>query len=301
LLYLLWLLPLTGFSQLGDWEHRTPIQFNNTGQAAFTSGAYLFEFDTQTPIGQSKMVFDGRDIRIADSCGQNILPHWVEGDLNTDSTRIWVRLPALGPGDSLDLFLYHGFPAAPQGASFSHTFPNALISQGNNLALQGLQQYDWFELEAGDTLFMAPNSVLEIRAGRVHLDGIVMGDGGGAPASVALSQDGNGDGPGLTSFNAGAGGGGYGNLGGDGGYDFADTPGAGGNAYGTRIGMDLHVGSSGASSPSRLGGSGGGAIRIQAQAIDVNGAILCRGLSGQQPGSTQGGEVAVASCCRAVF
>lgn len=289
LFHLLWLLPLSGFSQLGDWDYRTPVQLDNGGQPAYTAGAYLIKFDTQTPISLGRMAADGRDIRFADSCGQNSLPYWIESDINTDSTLIWVRIPVLNSGATMDFYLYHGFSSANPGSAFNITFPNALISQGNNLTLQGLQTYDWFALEAGDTLFLVADSLLDIQASRVLINGIVMGDGAGSPPPTALSQNGMGNGPGQTSFNAGAGGAGYGNNGGTGGYDFADTPGVGGNAYGTRIGLDLHTGSSGASSSLRQGGAGGGAIRAKALDIEIGGVVYCRGAAAQQPGGTQGG------------
>ncbi len=275
-------------AQLGEWSHRMPILIDNSSGPVFAAGAYRITVDTQTPIGQGLMAPDGRDIRIADSCGTVSIPFWIEKALNTDSTVIWLRLPALLIGDSLQLFLYHGQPTAATRSNFNSTFPNAYQSQGSNDTLSGILTYDWFEIEAGDTLFLNSGAVLNLRAAKVIFDGTVMGDGAGYAAPSALSQPGNGPGAGQTSFNAGAGGGGYGGAGGLGGYDFADSPGAGGAAYGTRTGVDLALGSSGASSPIRMGGAGGGAIIAKGLEIEVGGSVFCRGKAAQQPGGAQG-------------
>ena len=266
-----------------------PILIDNGSSPAFVSGAYLLRIDTQTPIGQGLMAADGRDIRIADSCGTLAYPFWVEGDLNTDSTEIWVRIPTLLSGDSLELFLYHGNPAASNASNFNTTFPNAYQTGGSNDTLTGVLAFDWFEVTGGDTLFIDPGAVLNVRASKILVEGVIMGDGAGYAAPSGFDMAGNGPGAGQPSFNAGSGGGGYGGAGGMGGYDLADSPGAGGNSYGTRIGVDLDMGSSGASSPIRMGGAGGGALIAKAQTIQIGGGVFCRGMDAQQPGGNLGG------------
>lgn len=275
-------------AQLGDWSHRMPILIDNSAGPVFVSGAYRITVDTQTPISQGLMEADGRDIRFADSCGTDAFPFWIEEGINTDSTVVWLRLPTLLSGDSLEIFMYHGHPTAGSISDFNTTFPNTYRTQGNNDTLSGILSYDWFEVEVGDTLFLDPGAILNLRASKVLFDGILMGDGAGHPAPTGLDMPGNGPGAGQPSFNAGSGGGGYGGDGGLGGYDFADSPGAGGNGYGTRIGVDLHMGSSGASSPIRMGGAGGGALIAKGLEIDISGAVYCRGEDAQQPGGTQG-------------
>lgn len=275
-------------AQLGNWSHRIPILIDNSSGPTFAAGAYRIAVNTQAPIALGIMEADGRDIRIADSCGAEAIPFWIEDHINTDSTVIWLRLPGILTGDSLDVFLYHGNPNASSNSNFNSTFPNVYRTQGNNDTLSGLHVYDWFEVEVGDTLFLDPGLVLNLKAAKVLIDGIVMGDGAGYSPPAGLNMPGNGPGGGQPSFNAGSGGGGYGGSGGLGGYDFADSPGAGGSAYGTRTGVDLDIGSSGASSPIRMGGAGGGAITANGFDIVVGGAVYCRGDDAQQPGGAQG-------------
>lgn len=263
-----------------------PIQFLEEGGQNLGGYPVLLIVDTQTPIAAGQMEADGRDIRFADSCGAQLLPHWIESNLNTDSTRIWVRIPGLSASDSINYFLYHGLPTATSTASFNSVFNSSFTSQGNQ-NISGPQNFDWFEVRAGDTLFIQAGMPLTVFARRVRIDGVVMGNGMGH-AGPGLGQAGNGPGAGATSFNAGAGGGGYGGAGGTGGYDFADTPGTGGGSYGTAIGPDVDMGSSGGSSDNRFGGAGGGSFAAYAEAVDITGGVWCNGMDGEQSAATKG-------------
>lgn len=286
-LLLLQMLHAPGTAQLGAWSHRIPVVAVEEAGTNRANYPILFFVDTQSLISNQLLEADGRDLRFSDSCGVLPFPYFIESDLNTDSTRIWVRIPGVNALDSLHFFLYHGNPTANPGSDLSTTFPNALVSQGN-VTLSGTNNFDWFELESADTLFLGGNAKVTVEARNIILDGVVMGNGRGA-AQPILGQSGNGMGAGTTSVNAGAGGGAYGGKGGNGGYDFADTPGAGGMAYGTKDGLDLDVGSSGGSSPVRLGGAGGGALDLRAESIRLQGPLMCNGEAGQQPGTNQGG------------
>lgn len=277
--------PLQG--QLGEWGFRTPVRIYE--EAGANLGAYpvLLFVNTQSRIQNGQMEADGRDLRFADSCGIEIFPHYIESGLNTDSTRIWVRISGLAPNDSLDFYCFHGNSQANSSSNLNAVFPNAFQSQGN-FTLSTPQQLDWFELQAGDTLFLGGNTKALIQARNIILDGVVMGDGRGAAAPSGLAMSGNGMGAGGTAANAGSGGGGYGGEGGSGGYDFADTPGAGGASYGTAGGTDLEIGSSGASSPFLMGGAGGGAIDLRAEAIRIGGNVHCDGFAAQQASANLG-------------
>ena len=273
-------------AQLGDWSHRMPLQLRNENPSALGGYPVLLHIDTQTPIAAGQMAPDGRDIRFGDSCGGSQRPYWIESGINTDSTRIWVRIAGLPGSDSSLLYLFHGNPQVASAASFSAVFPLAFISQGSQ-TLSGPLVHDWFELQAGDTIYAGPGAPLTIFARNVRIDGVLMGDGSGHVAPP-LGQPGNGPGAGGWSPNAGAGGAGYAGTGGTGGYDLGDTPGAGGPAYGTAFGPDIDMGSSGGSSSSRQGGAGGGEFAVYAESIRLSGKVLCDGDDAQQPGSQQG-------------
>lgn len=274
--------------QLGGWGFRQPIQLNEQLGQGVSLFPVLLSLDTESLIQGGFLAPDGRDLRFADACGQEVFPHWVEASFNTDTTLVWVRVPSIPANDSLQIFLYCGQALATDVGSFASVFPNSMISGGSNLNLSGTTSVDWFELESGDTLFLSGGQSLEVDARMVRIAGTVIGNGAGHP-SPPLGAAGQGLGGGATSANAGSGGGGHGGTGGLGGYDFGDSPGAGGMTIGTPYGLDWEMGASGGSAALRLGGAGGGALRLAGEVVEVSGDILCEGLEAQQPGAAQGG------------
>jgi hypothetical protein len=55
---------------------------------------------------------DGSDIRFASDCGTTTLNYYLEGYINTDSTKIWVQISSIPANDSVKIYLYFGNPAA---------------------------------------------------------------------------------------------------------------------------------------------------------------------------------------------
>ncbi len=100
------------------------------------------------------------------------------------------------------------------------------------------------------------------------------------------------DGPSEVFTSLGGGGGGYGGLGGKGGKVFAEVA-DGGMPYGDPVSKDIRMGSAGGSARSGpgVGGAGGGAITIIANAIAVSGTIRASGVVGADgtPGGGGGG------------
>lgn len=276
------------FAQLTAWEYQKPYTAHENAGMTLIDYQLRLQVNTQALIGASQMNSNGDDIRFADACGTMVYPHWVEKDLNTDSTIIWVMVDSIGALDSMTVYMFYGNPAASNNSSFSATFPNGIITAGD-ITLSGAQNLGYLKVNAGDTLFLGTNTVLDITARYVEVNGVIWGKGKGY-VSPGGSQAGSGPGGGGTSTNSGSGGGSYGGIGGLGGYDSGDTPGNGGPVYGTSNQIsDIDKGSSGGSSSVSLGGSGGGGISVNAEWVILTGTVNMDGDGGQLPGGGQCG------------
>lgn len=92
-----------------QFKYENPIWVKNNTASALSNVQVLVKFNTQMPISSGWMLANGGDIRFTSTCnGSTFLGHWVEGYLNTDSTKIWVNVPAIGASDSTQIFIYYG-------------------------------------------------------------------------------------------------------------------------------------------------------------------------------------------------
>jgi len=96
-------IPIIGIK---DWAWRRTITIFNSDTVK-TNYQIRIVVDTQTPISQNKMRSDGGDIRFSDSDGETILPHWIESDLNTPNTAIWIKVPNIPIGTKY-IYMYYG-------------------------------------------------------------------------------------------------------------------------------------------------------------------------------------------------
>lgn len=275
-------------AQLSGWTYNRGYTGHESAGIGRSDFQLRLQVNTQALINAGQMSATGDDIRFGDACGTMVYDHWVEKNLNTDSTIIWVKVDTIAPNDSATVYLYYGNPVATNSSSFSATFPTGIISAGN-FVLSGNQNLGYLKVNAGDTLFVGQGSVLDIQARYVEVNGVIWGKGRGH-ASPGASQVGQGPGGGGTSTNSGSGGGSYGGIGGLGGYDSGDTPGNGGPVYGTPNQIaDIAMGSSGGSASTSLGGAGGGAISVNAEWVLLTGIVNMDGNGGQLPGGGQCG------------
>ena len=270
------------------------LTFTEPSGSAQTNYQLMLELDTQTPILANQMNNAGNDIRFSFSkCMPfTYLDYFIESGINTNSTIIWVRIPSIAATATQTIYLFYGDMSAAAASNFSATFPNVLITGGNNITLTGVQNYDWIEVEANDTIFATAGASLTLQADRIKIDATgscVSGVGKGFQPNT-INSIGNGPGAGTTSTNSGSGGGSYAGVGGTGGMDAGDTPGVGGATYGTSSGTDFDMGSSGGSgSGISVGGAGGGAIKLEASLLSVNGLVDVSGGSVNIDGTGRGG------------
>jgi hypothetical protein len=102
----------TIYSQLTNWRYENPITIRNTTNTTLTDYQTLVRVNTQLPISLGWMKNDGSDIRFAADCGSTVILHFLEGYINTDSTKIWVLVSAIPANDSVRVYMYYGNPAA---------------------------------------------------------------------------------------------------------------------------------------------------------------------------------------------
>lgn len=273
--------PTCLFSQAYTPLYKTQYTLTNDSNQNITNYQVLVILNTTIPIASGHMRPDAGDIRFtADSCNPiGFYDHWIEGSVNNDSTRIWVKIPSLAANTSTNFMLWYGDPSSISSSNFNATFPNAYVSNGNDTILGGDHYFDWFQIDSGDVVMVQPNTPLSIRARAIKMNGIINGNGSGYISPLSVSN-GNGPGGGGLSSTAGAGGGSYAGIGGTGGMDLGDLPGTGGSIYGQYNDMGCYMGSSGGTTDNAIGGNGGGAIQLVAECIDIGGSILANGNNG---------------------
>ncbi|MBN2729972.1 MAG: DUF2341 domain-containing protein [Bacteroidales bacterium] len=282
------LMAIGAFAQYNGM-YRMPVSISNDTSITFNNYPVKLIVETDTLIGAGKLQINGEDLRFSpEKCAPTIFyNYYIEDYINTDSTIIWVNLPDFSGDSTYMIYMHYGDTTATAMSDFSLTFPNAYISSGND-TLDSLNVYDWFEISAGDTVFTTANdSMFEIRAAIIIIDGVLHAQGNGFQITGA-GLNGSGPGYGTYSSSCGASGAGYGGDGGDGGYDTGDPIQTGGIAYGTATGFDIQMGSSGGSASTTIGGNGGGKVILFAEEIIVNGYINANGNDAQQPGGGQG-------------
>jgi hypothetical protein len=211
-------------------------------------------------------------IRFTDSDQTTPLPCYHESWNTGGTSVIWVNVPSIPANSTKTLYLYHSTVPGeiiPTSSNFSSTFPNAYRLMSGSAILTGSLTYDWFEIAAGATVDLVPQSPLVVSARRAIVSGTINARGMGNVLG--------GLGQGQSDSWGGAGGG----YGGAGGAGPASTAGA---THGTQTQSDLAMGSSGGTTVEpNLQGFGGGLVTIQAQRLDVTGTIDVRGANGWDP------------------
>lgn len=108
------------------------ITINNSNAAAYTFFEVRDSINTLALISAGKMKADGGDIRFADSLCTP-LNYFVESGINTNATKIWIRIPSLPASGSRSIYLYYGNPAAVSQSSGNNTFAFYEGFDNNNL------------------------------------------------------------------------------------------------------------------------------------------------------------------------
>src|SRR4030095_1189803 len=115
----------TGYSQscncFNGWVYRMTITVTNNNPAGYTNFEVRDSINTLALISSGKMKADGGDIRFADSLC-NSLNYFVESGINTNATRIWVKIPVLPSNGTRTIYMFYGNPVAVSQSNGHNTF-----------------------------------------------------------------------------------------------------------------------------------------------------------------------------------
>jgi len=105
------------------WSYYRPITITNNVAQDLTDYQVNFTLDTANLIAQGKMRSDCGDLRVTQSDGQTLLPYWIEPNTcNTNTTRIWTKVPSISASSSVTIYVWYGNPQATSQANGSAVF-----------------------------------------------------------------------------------------------------------------------------------------------------------------------------------
>lgn len=105
------------------WGHRTELTIINEGNNySLTDYQVQFNIDTKIYIDQSQMQADGDDIRFTDSDGTTLLPYYIISGINTNHTRLYVKIPSISANNNKAIYMYYGNSGATPYQNFDNTF-----------------------------------------------------------------------------------------------------------------------------------------------------------------------------------
>lgn len=102
------------------WHWRRPITIHNSG-SALSNYEFRMTIDTASLVDTGRMLSNGNDIRFTASDGTTNLPYWIESDMDSGSTVIWVNTPSLPTGDTV-IYLYYGNTSAAAASNGDDVF-----------------------------------------------------------------------------------------------------------------------------------------------------------------------------------
>ncbi|MDF3028187.1 MAG: hypothetical protein K0S23_2494 [Fluviicola sp.] len=123
LILTLLLLSFSGFSQIPGWTHSQPITIVEHSGNLVTNYQLKVTIDTQTPISNGEMSANGDDIRFSTKCnGGTLLNYWIESDINTATTQIWVKIDSIPANGGKTIYLNYGNASATAISAINGTF-----------------------------------------------------------------------------------------------------------------------------------------------------------------------------------
>lgn len=103
------------------WAYYQTISIDNSLGGNLTDYQVAFELNTAALVADGKLRADGADLRVyTTNC--TLLPYWGDSlGLNT-ATKVWVKIPSLAAGTSMDIQVYYGKASAASAADGDNTF-----------------------------------------------------------------------------------------------------------------------------------------------------------------------------------
>ena len=106
---------------LPEWKYQRPITVTNANASVYTNFQVKVTVNTQALISAGKMNINGDDIRFTDaSCSK--LNYWIDSNINTSSTVIWVKLNSIPSSGSTTINMYYGNLCATASQNGDSTF-----------------------------------------------------------------------------------------------------------------------------------------------------------------------------------
>lgn len=105
-----------------NFRAQLPIRVKNNSGTPVNNTQVMLRVNTQALIGLGLMQSNGNDIRFSNDCSVQpgtMYNYWIEGFINTDSTKIWVKIPAIPANDSILIYMYFGNASLPAGSTLS--------------------------------------------------------------------------------------------------------------------------------------------------------------------------------------
>jgi len=148
-----------------SWNHRMLINITAVDEVPY---GYPLELTLNTEELISRGVLNPgcSDIRFVISMNETQLPYWIESGCNTTSTKVWVKLPAIPPGNYLEIYIYYDNPLASStsdGKSVFEFFED--FSYFNSTR--------WSRSCPSDSLFSVEEGVLMMSAGSIFVNDTV--------------------------------------------------------------------------------------------------------------------------------
>ncbi len=132
-LFLLWSPAVPVYAQAwwdSNWHYRIPITIKNNVDENLYNYQVLIEVDTASLISAGKMNEDCSDVRFITE-DYTELPYWIEPQtINTDNTRIWVKIPTLPASGEVTIYMYYGNPSASSESSLPSVMESPPASDG---------------------------------------------------------------------------------------------------------------------------------------------------------------------------
>ncbi|MFH1540448.1 MAG: DUF2341 domain-containing protein, partial [Elusimicrobiota bacterium] len=145
------------------WVYRSSVTINSTNPSTTYNYSMLLTINTVGLISASKMKSDCSDVRFTSSDGLTLLNYWIESGINTSSTRIWVKVPAITANSNTAIYLYYGNQ-------------NASVISNNNIFIFGddftgangspTNSAKWYNIKSGELL---TGSTTEIKSNQLRM------------------------------------------------------------------------------------------------------------------------------------
>ncbi|MFI5145322.1 MAG: DUF2341 domain-containing protein [Ignavibacteria bacterium] len=107
-------------SQLANWAGEMPVTVHNNSSSTMTNVQVPIIFSSAQIIARGLMQTNGNDIRFGSDCGSSTAyNYWLEGYMNTDTTKVWVLVPSVNANDSLKFYMFFGNSGASAGSTLT--------------------------------------------------------------------------------------------------------------------------------------------------------------------------------------